>query len=39
MPDLKRLRELDVENGRLKRRHTERALEHAAIKDVLARTL
>lgn len=37
--DVKRLRELEVENSRLERMYADLALEHAAINDVLARTL
>ena len=36
--DVKRLRELEAENATLKRRYTDLTREHAAIKDVLART-
>ena len=39
VPDVKRLRELEVENSTLKRMYADLALEHAAIKDVLARIL
>jgi putative transposase len=35
--DLKRLRELEAENAKLKRMYTELALESAAIKDILHR--
>lgn len=35
--DLKRLKELEAENARLKRMYTDLALENAAIKDVLHR--
>lgn len=35
--DVKRLRELEGENAKLKRMYAELALENAAIKDVLAR--
>ena len=35
--DVKRLRELDGENAKLKRMYADLALENAAIKDVLAR--
>ena len=38
-PDLRRLRELEAENARLKRLYAELALENAAIKDVLSRKL
>jgi len=37
--DVKRLRELEVENAKLKRMYAELALENAAIKDVLNRKL
>ena len=37
--ELPRLRELEMENARLKRMYAELALEHAAIKDVLSRKL
>ena len=37
--DVKRLRELEVENARLKRMFADLALENAAIKDVLHRKL
>jgi putative transposase len=37
--DVKRLRELEVENARLKRMYADMALENAAIKDVLHRKL
>ena len=37
--ELKRVRELEVENSRLKRMYAELALENAAIKDVLSRKL
>jgi putative transposase len=39
VPDLRRLRELEAENTKLKRMYVELALEHAAIKDVLSRKL
>lgn len=39
VPDLRRLRELEAENTKLKRMYAELALEHAAIKDVLSRKL
>lgn len=39
MKDLTRLKELEQENGKLKRMYAELALENAAIKDVLARKL
>lgn len=35
--DVKRLRELETENAKLKRMYADLALENAAIKDVLAR--
>ena len=37
--DVKRLRELEVENAKLKRMYADLALESAAIKDVLHRKL
>ena len=37
--DVKRLRELETENARLKRMYADLALENAAIKDVLSRKL
>ena len=37
--DVKRLRELETENARLKRMYADLALENAAIKDVLNRKL
>ena len=37
--DVKRLRELEAENTKLKRMYAELALENAAIKDVLSRKL
>ena len=37
--DVKRLRELEAENAKLKRMYAELALENAAIKDVLSRKL
>jgi putative transposase len=37
--DVKRLRELEAENARLKRMYADLALENAAIKDVLSRKL
>ena len=37
--DVKRLRELEAENAKLKRMYADLALENAAIKDVLNRTL
>lgn len=39
VPELHRLRELEMENAQLKRMYAELALEHAAIKDVLSRKL
>ena len=35
--ELKRLRELEAENAKLKRMYAEQALENAAIKDILSR--
>ena len=37
--DLKRMRELEAENAKLKRMYADLALENAAIKDVLSRKL
>lgn len=37
--ELKRLRELEAENARLKRMYADLALENTAIKDVLSRKL
>jgi putative transposase len=37
--ELKRMKELEAENAKLKRLYAEMALENAAIKDVLARKL
>ena len=37
--ELHRLKELEVENAKLKRMYAELAIENAAIKDVLARKL
>ncbi len=37
--DVKRLRELETENAKLKRMYADLALENAAIKDVLTRKL
>ena len=37
--DVKRLRELEAENSKLKRMYADLALENAAIKDVLGRKL
>jgi putative transposase len=39
MAELKRLKEHELENGRLKRMYSDFALENAAIKDVLSRKL
>jgi len=39
VPELRRLKELEAENAKLKRMHAELALENAAIKDVLSRKL
>ena len=39
VPELKRLRELEAENAKLKRMYADLALENAAIKDVLHRKL
>jgi putative transposase len=39
VPELRRLRELELENAKLKRMYAELALENAAIKDVLGRKL
>lgn len=39
VPELRRLKELEQENARLKRMYAELALENAAIKDVLGRKL
>jgi putative transposase len=36
--ELRRLRELEAENAKLKRMYTELALENAALKDVVTRT-
>jgi hypothetical protein len=36
---VKRLTELEHENGRLKRLSADLSLEHAALKDVIAKTL
>lgn len=36
VPEIRRLRELEQENAKLKRMYAELALENAAIKDVLA---
>jgi putative transposase len=37
--DLRRMKELEAENAKLKRMYADLALENAAIKDVLSRTL
>ena len=37
--ELKKMKELEAENTKLKRMYAELALEHAAIKDVLSRKL
>ena len=37
--ELKRMKELEAENAKLKRKYAELALENAAIKDVLSRKL
>ena len=37
VPELKRVKELEAENARLKRLYADLALENAAIKDVLSR--
>jgi putative transposase len=37
--ELKRMRELELENAKLKRMYAELALENAAIKDLLSRKL
>ncbi len=37
--ELKRMKELEAENARLKRLYADLALENAAIKDVLSRKL
>ena len=37
--ELKRMKELEAENSKLKRMYAEMALENAAIKDVLSRKL
>jgi putative transposase len=39
VPELKRLRELEAENAKLKRMYADLALENSAIKDVLSRKL
>jgi putative transposase len=37
--ELKRIKDLEAENGKLKRMYAELALENTAIKDVLSRKL
>lgn len=39
LADVKRMRELEAENAKLKRMYADLALENAAIKDVLSRKL
>ena len=39
VPELRRLRELESENAKLKRMYAELALENTAIKDLLSRKL
>jgi putative transposase len=39
VPELRRLRELEAENAKLKRMYAELALENTAIKDLLSRKL
>jgi putative transposase len=39
VPELRRLKDLELENAKLKRMYAELALENAAIKDVLGRKL
>lgn len=39
VPELRRLRELEAENAKLKRMYADLALENAAIKDLLHRQL
>jgi len=39
VPELRRLRELEAENAKLKRMYADLALENTAIKDVLSRKL
>jgi putative transposase len=39
MAELKRLRELEAENAKLKRMYADLVLENAAIKEVLSRKL
>lgn len=37
--EIRRIKELEAENARLKKMYAEQALENAAIKDVLSRKL
>ena len=39
VPELRRLRELEAENAKLKRMYADLALENTAIKDVLSRKI
>ena len=39
MSELKRMKEIEAENAKLKRMYAELALENAAIKDLLSRKL
>ena len=39
VPELKRLRELEAENAKLKRMYADLSLENAALKDVIAKKL
>ena len=39
IPELRRLKELETENAKLKRMYADMALENAAIKEVLSRKL
>ncbi len=39
LPELKRVKELEAENAKLKRMYAELALENTAIKDVLSQKL
>jgi putative transposase len=39
LPELKRVKELEEENAKLRRMYAELALENTAIKDVLSRKL
>jgi putative transposase len=39
LPELKRVKELEAENAKLKQMYAELALENTAIKDVLSRKL